>query len=94
MKLDTWEGLTLLVARLSLAPFLHYSSPLKRAIDNLDNLSERLLTFTFRASRGDLKWPYCTGWTMAQYAGPSYETPPSFLALCGTDYYRIGHAYS
>ena len=88
MKLDTWEGLTLLVARLGLAPFLHYSSPLKRAIDNLDNLSER------PSSRGDLKWPYCTGWTMAQYAGPSYETPPSFLALCGTDYYRIGHAYS
>lgn len=35
-----------------------------------------------------------TGWAMAQYAGPSYESPPSFLALCGTDYYRIGHAYS
>ena len=49
MKLDTWEGLTLLVARLGLAPFTHYSSPLKRAIENLENLSER------PSSRGDLK---------------------------------------
>lgn len=46
----TWEGLTLLVARLGLAPFPYYSSPLKkRAIENLENLSERL------SSRGDLK---------------------------------------
>jgi hypothetical protein len=49
MKLDTWEGLTLLVARLGLAPLPHYSSPLKRAIENLENLSER------PSSRGDLK---------------------------------------
>jgi hypothetical protein len=27
---DTWEGLTLLVARLGLAPFPYYSSPLKK----------------------------------------------------------------
>ena len=35
--------------RLGLAPFPDYSSPLKRAIDFLDNLSER------PSSRGDLK---------------------------------------
>lgn len=46
---DTWEGLTLLVARLGLAPFPYSSSPLKKAIENLENLSERL------SSRGDLK---------------------------------------
>ena len=46
---DTWEGLTLLVARLGLGPFPYYSSPLKKAIENLENLSERL------SSRGDLK---------------------------------------
>lgn len=37
------------MARLGLAPFPHYSSPLKRAIENLENLSERL------SSRGDWK---------------------------------------
>ena len=49
IQLDTWEGLTLVVAWLGLALFPHYSSRLKRAIDNLDNLSER------PSSRGDLK---------------------------------------
>ena len=39
----------ILVVRLGLAPLPHYSSPLKRAIENLENLSER------PSSRGDLK---------------------------------------
>jgi hypothetical protein len=31
-----------------------------------------------------------TGWAMAQYAGPSYETPPSFLACNDVERTLIG----